>query len=317
MSFLKNLQVERQEEKDFVSEVYAGLAKLTPVVINPTMQQMHDILGMDYVNKEPVYKGENFDKEPVSYITIWCRNEENGFFVPVRFSISDRKVKKSSNGSVFICNKYGQFSYQTPENAKTLQAGTPIDGIKWYLPEGIRGAYEGEAAFNEFFRRYKNTYTINEKSTEEQKSKSAVQFDESDWKRLVALDKDALEEITTLFTEKGPDGESYFVGVLLGARTNDKGYLNQDVYVDMFVANYVVKAASKRENKGILALIKSVEDSQSAGKYKNTDFRLKDLELSLFSNETIQKDKTNKDDLFGDGLVDGVSSPEEDDDLEF
>lgn len=320
MSFFANVNLgTRREEVELgnFGPILTGIAKLQPVVVNPNLAVLNQ-MGYDF-KEEPVYTAmtkrtiNGVEQEvPVSLLNIYCKvitdnaelNEKLAAnpYVRITFRLGERAVVSKNNTVVFI-NNYGQSSYFTQDQANTLKSGSLISGREMFKPNGIRKAMEGEAELIKFIRAFRNLPFINEKTTPENLVESFFTIDQM--RAICRLDPEALKFFNGLFAEKHPEtGEGFCVSMMLGARTNDKGYHVQDVYIDETFASYT---ANKPNTKATAFAVKTINDSQVAGRYKNTDFQLNDVALKEY-NASAETSSTSKDDLFSDDEFAGLGN---------
>lgn len=311
----------RVEEVEFdFGPILTGLTKLQPVVVNPnlaTLQQM----GYNY-NEEPTYirddertVGNQKVKVKVTSLTIYCKvtSEIQGlegelpeqFYIPVTFRLGARHVK-SSTGLMQVINAYGQCAYVNESEFRLLTSGQKMSDDKaWYLPKDVRLAYEGEEQLISFIRSFRNLPLITGKTKPENIVESFFPKEVMD--AIIALHPDTNAYFNGLFAEKHPEtGEGYSVTFLLGARTNDKGYLVQDVYTRSIYRNYLT---NKPNSAATNFVKKEVQESQQASHKSNTDFQLFDLTCKVYNAEAQGTAVADKNDLFGASEFDNLNMP--------
>lgn len=296
----------RQEEVEFKGfPIYVGLAKVTPIAVNPSLEELKE-LGFNY-NEEPKYIGEDFNKQPQTRITLYLKNEEFDFSFPFTVNVSTRKIKSNEGSKLKVINAYGQTAYVTSDQYKELIAGkNTIDNMSHFLPDGVKACYEGEEELLELIRNFRYIPMVNDKTDKANLSDLKTQFTDEQWNMIVSLNKEAISSLKELFLEKDTDGSSFTFGVLLGARTKDNGYLAQDVYRKT-VKNYIVNNFDKEKSTGWL--VKEVASAQSNNHKSNTNFSLGNLKLREFVEGEDAVKATNKDDMFGDTSSSVVDDP--------
>jgi hypothetical protein len=126
---------------------YTGLGNCQVVTINPSKEELEEILGVE-INYTPEYKAQpnmlRDNAEEFPYV-IWVKSEAGN--LPIRFNISNQP-KSSKSGKFLFINDKGQVSYYA-ENANVIAQNS---NMPWYGKSGLRKLYEGEEELYDFFK---------------------------------------------------------------------------------------------------------------------------------------------------------------------
>lgn len=305
MNFSFNDFAPRHEEREIaIAPVYTGLASMYPIAVNPNLAQLQE-MGFMYKD-EPVYEGEDFNKNKQTNISIYVKHDNPDITHAYTIPISMNIVKSNDGSTIKVINAYGATTYVTKEQYALLAVGTAIEKIFFFIPHGVRPAFDGEEELINFIRIFRGIPRATDKTAKEDLPGLVTQFSKEHFEAFVRRDESALKALEKLLTEKDAEGKPFTVGMVLGARTKDNGYLAQDNFKTI-VANYVVRNADKEKSVGWL--VKTIMESQQAGSKKNTVFNLHDLTLSEYKTAGGPK-KDEKEGLFGGGdVADAFDAP--------
>lgn len=143
------MKVDQIEERESFSnegggkKLYQGLAKLTPVAVNPTKEQLEKILGTE-LDRDINY--ENGDKYRLDF---WCKELTVDRLIKFSIFISNADVKSKSGNNQYI-NAYGKTGYFESMDAITEKNNSATEEWQKMKPEGLRVAKTGEATLYDF-----------------------------------------------------------------------------------------------------------------------------------------------------------------------
>lgn len=125
-------------------KLYQGLAKLTPVAVNPTKEQLGKILGTE-IDRDITYEnGENYR------LDFWCQEASMGKFFKFSIFISNEDVVSKQSGNFQYINSFGKTGYFA--NVDAIKAKNEAATAEWQKMkmDGLRVAKKGEATLYEF-----------------------------------------------------------------------------------------------------------------------------------------------------------------------
>lgn len=125
-------------------KLYQGLAKLTPVAVNPTKEQLGKILGTE-IDRDITYEnGDNYR------LDFWCQESTTSKFFKFSIFVSNEDVVSAKSGNMQYINAYGKTGYFA--NVDAVKAKNEAATAEWQKMkmEGLRVAKKGEATLYEF-----------------------------------------------------------------------------------------------------------------------------------------------------------------------
>jgi hypothetical protein len=130
-------------ETSSVRKFYTGLTQIKIVAINPTLDQLSDLIGEDIAKKfDTNYSMSEFNGVDTRPIVFWVTDlDENISPTPVQISISKDDVVSRAGNAQFI-NDYLQSTYSA--NLDTLMNN---ERMSWFSKTGIKNARIGEVQF--------------------------------------------------------------------------------------------------------------------------------------------------------------------------
>jgi len=118
-------------------KLYTGVAPVKIVAINPTTQELRELLNNDEV-KEVSYSQTNRDGEPTTRIDFWLKNEELGILTKFAIFMSNKDITYKSGKKLLINNKL-QTSISNSVEELTANAK-----MSWFKTDKVRFCKEGE-----------------------------------------------------------------------------------------------------------------------------------------------------------------------------
>ena len=125
-------------------KLYQGLAKLTPVAVNPTKEQLGKILGTEIERDITYENGDNYR------LDFWCREDSTNKFFKFSIFVSNEDVISKQSGNPQFINSYGKTGYYP--NVDAIKAKNESASAEWQKMklDGLRIAKKGEATLYEF-----------------------------------------------------------------------------------------------------------------------------------------------------------------------
>jgi hypothetical protein len=118
-------------------KLYTGLAPVKVVAINPTTQELRQLLNNDEV-KEVSYSQTNRDGNPTTRIDFWLRNEDLNILTKFSVFMSNQEITYKNGKKLLINNKL-----QTTI-AESIDAVKQNEKMKWFSTDNVRYCKEGE-----------------------------------------------------------------------------------------------------------------------------------------------------------------------------
>ncbi len=185
---------------------YVGMFEGTPILINPTKQELRDKLGIE-TDEEPVYLSKNDTGDTRLRLVVWLQDVKTG--IPFRNTLTiENKVRVSAAGNTQYINTAGMSSWaDTPNNLKD-----------WFKERDYREARIGEEKLYNFLRNWLHDLNYTDTRT----------ILDMDWSKLMRGDVTELRDVmknfpantvTTMATVVEKDGENgpvYYQGVYNG-----------------------------------------------------------------------------------------------------
>lgn len=130
-------------------QLYTGLAKVKPVLLNPTLKALND-LNIN-LNEQPTYLDEdqyNDNAERIRY-DFWLQlpiKSDEPAYTKVSFFVTN-KIRISRTNKTQYTNDFNQYSYAKDDPSETYD---------WFKNEGVRPALIGEENLVEFIKMWGN-----------------------------------------------------------------------------------------------------------------------------------------------------------------
>lgn len=273
---MSNLDAFNDEEvvTENQQQIYTGLAKVKPVLVNPSMEQLQEI-GVN-LNSAPSYVDEVVDDKSGEEFTrirydVWFKlpvkddtHSKLSFFVENRDFVA-------STGKVKVMNDYGQAVFVEPDQKAS-------ELYEWYKSDGEHRVFRGEEDLVNFIRAYGNI-----KSDDKFNIDLSDDLENGNWKTF----QEVIEHIR--------DNLGNTVEVLLGAK--DGKY--QAVYTRMFgkgnvnntgrFKNHIEKQMDYLSNNGYSFPV-DFQGSLKFQKYEPT------AEMEAFGSDSSDSDNQEMDD---------------------
>lgn len=145
---------ERPEGAGTGRKMYQGLAKLTPVALNPTKEQLGRIMGTE-IERDINY--ENGDKYRLDF---WSKELTTGKLFKFSIFISnDDVISKSNPENKQYINSFGKTGYFPSVDAINAKNANATEEWQKMKLEGLRVAKTGEATLYEFLMALFNAST--------------------------------------------------------------------------------------------------------------------------------------------------------------
>jgi hypothetical protein len=236
---LKGERTEVQERK-----LYTGLADLSVVSVNPTKEELMDLLDTENISDAMVNYDNTKEGTPGTRIDFWLKNEEFDILTKASFFIAEGNRSTSGTGKTQFINNVGQTGWgMDPEDAVANLA-------KWknmFRDTGIRVAQDGEDRLYDFLVAWSG---VDQRAVD-----SEIKLD-SDWEVLCSGDVSELDKYVKAF--KGDQ-----VRVLLTVRSEQY----QGVYDRVFS-----KAGSSYNKAYVKSLAAETRDIQYGNSYALTEY---------------------------------------------
>lgn len=188
-------------------KMYQGLAKLIPVAVNPTKEQLGKILGTE------IEREINYDNGDTFRLDFWTREVNVNKFIKFSIFISNEDVVSKSGNNQYI-NNFGKTGYFKDLDAITAKNEKATEEWQKMKMDGIRVAKKGESTLYEFLIALYNASN----------TKPFPQFES--WKKLAA---GSLTEIKDVITDAASKERKFHL--LVGVK--DGKY--QDAWTSMFL----------------------------------------------------------------------------------
>jgi hypothetical protein len=260
-----------QESKETVFKRYIGVAPVSILALNPTRDQMMEILG-SAPEEEPVYVGEtdrNGEKITQVRLTFLVKTEAakcNGIeaIMPLTLFIANAWDVTNDGQKVFMVNKYGENACIPIEDA---EKGVLPDNIaQWFSTEGMRKAYRGERALVDMLKRF---LVIPNRTYQDRKSGARVQIKNlEDAEALLTKIPDYFKGDVSEIKEIIASQPNNKIKVAVGVRTTDDNRQYQDIFTRL-ILGYRVNDFSKLDAE--------IKNAQSNGAYPKTEFSIEPL----------------------------------------
>jgi hypothetical protein len=180
---------QREQETREEKKLYVGYGDATLVAINPTKDELMDLLGIDNPEvaekfRDPEYTGETKDGDLYFRLSFYLKNSKTGMVDPVTFQITNKERVSKEDKPEWV-NQLGENNWANTEadlwdNFKAFTNVTSwrgLDGtitekyvtgakpeqIEIIAPKVFRKALEGESNFYNFIR---NMYYLDFKNTD-------------------------------------------------------------------------------------------------------------------------------------------------------
>lgn len=147
-------------QKEFVRKLYTGICKMKVLTVNPTKEELADILGHD---KTPAWRfnyTENKEGVDVTQITFWLQNEEHSIIEPLTLYVRNEKRISQAGQNQYI-NHAGMATF-AGSLQEALDRVAAKSGKKWFAAKGAREAMNGEAGLIDFLLAWAGVDTRNE-----------------------------------------------------------------------------------------------------------------------------------------------------------
>lgn len=175
------------EKEGSTKVLYTGIARLSPIVVNPTSDGIRKLfkMGEDKEVREP-----NYDFDGGTRIDIYCKNEsansgDENSIVKLVYFVGDEEMHNQSNTKSKYTNNNNQSMYYPDINAiKEANAASPEEWKQFRL-EGVRIAKKGEVELMDFII---SLYNINQ-------FKTKCVFD--NWSKIASGNVKELQELIT------------------------------------------------------------------------------------------------------------------------
>lgn len=295
---MKNFGEQQEDLSQEPRQVYLGKRSFAVLAVNPDEAWMKSkgiyIKEGDIESRAemvPVKKSDpNGQKVRGARLDIFIRDafsEEDKDILRTSIYLQERYNVSNDGLKCQVINRYGSTLWVPVEEAKTLKISNPFIGSSPYLLDSVKPACVGEESLISFIRAVRNMNNVRHDTKEEDKLKLPSLFDKND---LDNIFKGNFKDISNLIMAGIP-----VVGYVLGARTSEKGNVYQDIFRDMPLRPYAVKAANNEY------IIKKITERQASGGYPNTFFDLQDLSFREYLPSKDEVEATSEEDLFGGG----------------
>jgi hypothetical protein len=295
---MKNFGEQMEDLSQEPRQVYLGKRSFAVLAVNPDEAWMKDrgiyVREGDIASRTEMVPANkaNPDGQKVrgARLDIFIRDafsEENKDILRTSIYLQERYNVSNDGLKCQIINRYGSTLWVPVEEAKTLKISNPFIGTSPYVLDSIKPAYVGEESLITFIRTVRNLNNVRHDTKEEDKLKLPSLFDKND---LDNIFKGNFKDIASLIMAGVP-----VVGYVLGAKTSDKGSVYQDIFRDIPLRPYAVKATNNDY------IIKKISERQAAGGYPNTFFDLNDLSFRPYSPDADEVETTADNDLFSGG----------------
>ena len=304
-----------QESKEVVVKRYVGIAALKFVALNPTREELNNILGQDFTNEEIKYidettvkdkdqKDVNVPRVRLSFVMktdpqIACNNGIDTHFI-VNYFMSKNAVYSFKEGvKLQVIDAYGRTAWATPEQLKEqvvpefIVKNGPRKGqsMKTSLSVPFRAAYQGEENLVKFIKAFlviprpdawnNDTKTYVMKTNAKELEKSECQLEE-----IKKYFEGNLSEIVKIIKFQ-PNNT---VKMLVGVRTAQNGAQYQDFYVQHPLT------LSTTDYKG---LEDKLNEDKAAGRHPSTEYRVVNLsEFTVKASDYSKEPEKTADDPF-------------------
>ena len=220
---------ETRESQDYVKKV--GLFEGQVIVINPTVEQYKDILGIELRedSKATEYLGESRDGNTTLRLSFWLKDVKSQQNFNVSFYLEDKeRTNKDGTKNQYI-NQIGMCSWGSSEDELAQWFKGTAD-----KPRDFRTAYVGEEELYEFLRNWLSQLDFSKHDT----------VLSLDWKKLM---RGNIKELTSQI-----DGE-YSTNVVCMAtvttrEVNGEVKEYQSVYNKAFLPSYSLKQFRLKDN---------------------------------------------------------------------
>lgn len=148
---------QREQETREEKKLYVGYGDATLVAINPTKEELMDLLGIDNPEtqakfRDPEYTGETKDGDLYFRLSFYLKNNKTGMIDPVTFQITN-KERVSKDGKPEYVNQTGNNGWAFEEKDLApffVNFLTKENDI--IAPKVYRKALDGESNFYNFIR---------------------------------------------------------------------------------------------------------------------------------------------------------------------
>lgn len=221
-------------EKGF--KKYVGMFNANVVAINPTKEELSNLLGTD-VKNDIEYTGYNNDGNKKLTLGIWLSDVSTGQIFPLRLSLEDTVVVSKSGKTQYI-NDIGVTSY----------SDDPNNLPSWVSDRPIRKAKKGEENLYKFLTRWLSHLDYDNQDTE-------VVLD---WEKLISGNVKELRETIDRFKNRT-------ICVMAIVRTSTDGKDYQSIYSQDFLPSFCMDyflGVRKTPYKSITKFIEGVKNPE-------------------------------------------------------
>ena len=254
----------KSEESSF--KLYQGVAALNIITVNPTLEELSDILGKE-VSKVPQYVGKDENNIDRVLLSFWTRTDKDspvngGIDTTMSFMIglTNEFRKPGKSGRVQVIDKYGRSAWATPEEVENHSIPQYSKG-----PANISADYHraipGEETLLGLLKAWLNIPDVSIWNKDSEKWEPNTKVTAEDCEMSLDFGKmfnGDFSELKSLIK----DAAGYNFKCATGVR-NYNGAQYQDVYTGTFLRN----GARKYEN-----LMSDIVAAQSAGAYSSSEF---------------------------------------------
>jgi hypothetical protein len=101
-----SIQGKQKEQKDFVKELFVGFTSVSIAAINPTRDELNDLLGKESTPEDkPIeYLGADNDGKPRVRLAFWLKDEKTGKYYVYSFNITKKERQNKDKTKVQIIN---------------------------------------------------------------------------------------------------------------------------------------------------------------------------------------------------------------------
>lgn len=124
--------------------LYQGLAKLTPVAVNPTKEQLSKLLGAELTNDINYENGENYR------LDFWCKEVTTEKLLKFSIFIGNKEVTSKNGMKHQYINAYGKTEYFESKEAIDAKNASATEDWRKFKTDGLRIAKVGEATLYSF-----------------------------------------------------------------------------------------------------------------------------------------------------------------------
>lgn len=243
---------------------YTGIFMCNVVGINPTkaeIEELYKSIGQDRTVEEPVYFSHDQNGVPTARIDIWLKTlkDEVGVEIlhPVSYFIKNTTRVNRDGTKLQVINAFGNTCW--PTNEEQAAGIIPEKSRKFYEPEGMRPAFEGEESLTKALKAYLNIKPFSfpkDDGTTGYNEKTEAYCQLENIPRYFTGD---ISEIKNAFLSQPTNIIKYPFGV----KKTEEGKLYQTVFKEF---------PMKERNNNYASAEKEIKNRQDNGGYPDTDF---------------------------------------------